>query len=270
MYWKRWITALVIIPPLVLLILKGSQFVFSAFLAATAILCLWEYFKIAFAGHQPPVSASFHGWGYLTGAAVITAAFLQHFTFLLSALALNFFGAALLSIPRFKINQDAPVVAVKQAFGIVYIPLSLAFIVMLRASENGPYWVLFLMWVIAWGDTGALYVGSLFGRHKLCPAVSPKKTIEGAVGGLLSNLVFAWIFKLLIFPEMNGLTCTVFALAIGAVGQIGDLFESEFKRAAGVKDSGTLLPGHGGFLDRLDALILSAPVAFLLKEYLLP
>ncbi len=270
MFWKRWITALVIIPPLVFLILKAGLVLFTAVIIATAVLCLWEYFRIAFVGHDPPVPTAFRCWGYLTGAAVIAAASFQHYAFVLMALALNFFGAALLSIPRFKFNQDAPVVAVKQAFGILYVPLSLAFIVMLRASENGSYWVLFLMWVVAWGDTGALYAGSLLGRHKLCPAVSPKKTIEGAIGGLASNLVFAWIFKLLIFNDINGLTCTVFALLVGAVGQIGDLFESEFKRAAGVKDSGTLLPGHGGFLDRLDALILAAPAAYLLKEYLLP
>lgn len=270
MYWKRWLTALVIIPPLVLLILKGSQLVFTIFIIGTVILCLWEYFRIAFVGHQPAVSIGFHWVGYLSGAAVIVAAFFEQFPLLMIALAFNFLGAALLSIPRFKINQDAPVVAVKQAFGVLYIPLSLSFMVMLRASGDGPYWVLFLMWVIAWGDTGALYVGSMFGRHKLSPAVSPKKTIEGAAGGLVSNLAFAWIFKLLIFSGISGLTCTIFALVVGAVGQVGDLFESEFKRAAGVKDSGTLLPGHGGFLDRLDALILAAPAAYLLKEYLLP
>jgi len=270
MYWKRWITALVIIPPLVLLILQGSQLVFTVFIIATSVLCLWEYFRIAFVGHQPPVPGAFHYWGYLSAAAVVFAAFFEAFPLLMIALALNFLGAALFSIQRFKINQDAPVVAVKQAFGILYIPFSLAFIVMLRASGDGPYWVLFLMSVVAWGDTGALYVGSMFGRHKLCPSVSPKKTIEGSIGGLASNVTFAWIFKLLIFPDISGLTCTVFAIVVGAVGQLGDLFESEFKRAAGVKDSGNLLPGHGGFLDRLDALILSAPVAFLLKEYLLP
>jgi phosphatidate cytidylyltransferase len=270
MYWKRWLTALVLIPPLILLILKAGQLLFAIFIIATAVLCLWEYFRIAFAGHEPPVPTAFRCWGYLAGAALVAAAACRHYPLVLMALALNFLGAAILSIPRFKINTDAPVVAVKQAFGILYIPLSLAFVVLLRDASDGPYWVLFLMWVVAWGDTGALYAGSYFGRHKLCPAVSPKKTVEGAIGGLISNLAFAWIFKLLIFPGMNGLTCTVFALTVGAVGQIGDLFESEFKRAAGVKDSGTLLPGHGGFLDRLDALMLSAPMAFLLKEYLLP
>lgn len=270
MYLKRWITALVIIPPLVLLILKGSQLLFMLFIIATALLCLWEYYRIAFTNHEPTVSPLFHCLGYFSGTVVVAASYYQNYPLIMIALSLNFLGAAILSIPRFKINQDAPVVAVKQAAGILYIPLCLSFMVMLRSGSDGPYWVLFLMWVVAWGDTGALYVGSLIGRRKLCPAVSPKKTVEGAVGGLLCNLAFAWIFKLLILPAMNGLSCTVFALIVGAVGQVGDLFESEFKRAAGVKDSGTLLPGHGGFMDRLDALILAAPVAFLLKEYLLP
>ena len=165
MYWKRWITALVIIPPLILLILKAGQLLFTVVIVATAVLCLWEYFRIAFAGHDPPVPTAFRCWGYLAGAAVVAASSSQLYPLMLMALALNFFGAALLSIPRFKINQDAPVVAVKQAFGILYIPLSLSFIVLLRASSDGPYWVLFLMWVVAWGDTGALYAGSLFGRH---------------------------------------------------------------------------------------------------------
>jgi phosphatidate cytidylyltransferase len=137
-------------------------------------------------------------------------------------------------------------------------------------SDNGPLWVLFLFWVVAWGDTGALYAGTYLGRHKLCPAVSPKKTIEGAVGGLLANLLFGWIFKLLFFSSMGALTCTIFALTVGGVGQIGDLFESVFKRASAIKDSSNLIPGHGGFLDRLDAILFAAPIGFFLKEYLLP
>ena len=129
--------------------------------------------------------------------------------------------------------------------------------------------MLFLFWVIAWGDTGALYAGTLLGRHKLCPVISPKKTVEGAIGGLVANLVFAWLFILLFFKTLSFTSSTFFALIVGVVGQFGDLFESEFKRAAGVKDSSAMLPGHGGILDRLDALLLAAPVAYFLKEFLL-
>lgn len=270
MYWKRWLTALVIIPPLLALILKGSQLLFTIVFIIITVLCLWEYFRIAFAGHDPIVSFAFKCWGYLAGAGVVGSAYHGDFKLMVMILSVCLIGTAASSILRFKITQDAPVVAVKQIFGVIYIAVFLSFIVLLRASPDGPYWVFFLMWVISWGDTGALYAGSTLGRHKLCPAVSPKKTVEGSVGGLAANLVFAWIFKLLFFSSMSGLTCTVLALSVGAVGQIGDLFESEFKRAAGVKDSGAILPGHGGLLDRLDALILAAPVAYILKEYLLP
>ena len=270
MYLKRWLTALVIIPPFILLILKGSQLLFTGVLIVVAILCLWEYFRIAYSAHEPAVPWIYHGWGYLSGALVLFCAYQQSFISIMMVLALNLMVVALMSIFRFKVNQDAPLLAIKEIFGILYIPFSISFIIMLRATANGPYWVLFLFWVVAWGDTGALYVGSLLGHHKLCAAVSPKKTIEGALGGLAANLIFAWLFKLLFFNAMSSLSCTVFALMVGAVGQIGDLFESEFKRAAGVKDSSALLPGHGGLLDRLDAMLLAAPVAFMLKEYLLP
>ena len=269
MHWKRWITALILIPPLVLLILKSAPLVFAAVILIAATLCLWEYFEIAFYGHQPPVPVIFHGWGYFCGALVVAAAHFQDFTLLALALALDLTGAAVMSIFRFKINADAPLVAVKQMFGVLYISFFISFLILIRHSSEGPLWVLFLFWVVAWGDTGALYTGTLFGRHKLCPAVSPKKTVEGAIGGLAANLLFAWVFKILFFNGMSGLTCTVFALTVGVVGQFGDLFESCFKRAAGVKDSSSLLPGHGGFLDRLDALLLAAPTAFFLKVYVL-
>jgi phosphatidate cytidylyltransferase len=270
MHWKRWITALVLVPPLVLLILWGGSILFAVIIALAGTLCLWEYYRIAFHGHVPPVPIAFHGWGYLCGVLVLTAAHNGSSTALMLALALSLTGAAVMSVLRFGTSSDAPVVAVKQVFGVLYVSVFLAFLIMLRNSTDGPLWVLFLFWVIAWGDTGALYTGTLLGRHKLCPAVSPKKTVEGAAGGLMANLIFAWLFKLAFFHSMAGWTCTVFALIVGAVGQMGDLFESEFKRAAGVKDSSNLLPGHGGFLDRLDALLLAAPVAFFLKEFILP
>jgi phosphatidate cytidylyltransferase len=270
MYRKRWITALILIPPLVLLILKGNSVIFTITIGLAGTLCLWEYYRIAFHGHAPPVPIGFDALGYFCGALVLAAAHSGDAMALMLALALNLTGAAVMSVFRFRNSFDAPLIAVKQVFGVLYVSVFISFLIMLRNTSNGPLWVLFLFWVIAWGDTGALYTGTLWGRHKLCPAVSPKKTVEGAAGGLVANLVFAWLFKMVFFHSMAGLTCTVFALIVGVLGQLGDLFESEFKRAAGVKDSSNLLPGHGGFLDRLDALLLAAPAAFFLKEFVLP
>jgi phosphatidate cytidylyltransferase len=112
-----------------------------------------------------------------------------------------------------------------------------------------------------------LYTGLLLGRHKLCPAVSPKKTIEGSVGGLAANILIGSIFKAIFLPELPWGACLVFFVLIGASGQIGDLFESIIKRSSNIKDSGTILPGHGGFLDRADAAMFAAPVAYYYKLF---
>jgi phosphatidate cytidylyltransferase len=270
MHWKRWITALILIPPLLLLILKGSPVLFTIVIIVVSMLSLWEYFRIVYDGHMPPVGLAFTGWSYVGAGMCLCAVHHGHFAALIGVLALHLIITAIVSIRRYTVSHDAPIVAVKQIAGMVYIPILFSFLILIRMGENGPLWVLFLFWVVAWGDTGALYAGTYLGKHKLCRAVSPNKTIEGAVGGLLANLLFGWIFKLLFFHSMGGLTCTIFALAVGGAGQVGDLFESVFKRASSIKDSSNLIPGHGGFLDRLDALLFAAPIGFYLKEYLLP
>jgi phosphatidate cytidylyltransferase len=200
---------------------------------------------------------------------IVSATYFQLFSVIIILMAINLMGAGLIAILRFEKCSAEPAMAAEQVLGITYIPVLLMFMVLVYNGPDGPLWVFFLFWVIGWGDTGALYVGSYIGRRKLCPAVSPKKTIEGAVGGLATSLLAAWIFKLLFFNELPFFYCTVFALATAISGQIGDLFESLFKRASGVKDSGNLLPGHGGLLDRIDALLFAAPIAYLLKEHLL-
>ena len=270
MHAKRWVTALILLPLIFWLILQGGKVLFASVVAVIATITLWEYFRIVYHNRSPSVPYSYYMFGFASGALIMVSAYFSMMLPIALIMTLDLIGVGFLSILRFSKTADAPDVAVKQVFGVMYIPLCLAFVVLLRNGPLGIQWISFLLWVVAWGDIGAYYVGSYLGRHKLCPAVSPKKTIEGAVGGIVSNLVFAWIFKLLFFDTLTGITCTIFAVCVGAVGQAGDLFESVFKRAAGVKDSGGLLPGHGGFLDRLDALIFSAPVAYILKEYVLP
>jgi phosphatidate cytidylyltransferase len=140
---------------------------------------------------------------------------------------------------------------------------------MIRNGGNGVWWVYFLVCTVFSGDIGAYYIGTYFGRHKLCPVVSPNKTIEGSVGGLALTLGVGALFKYFFMPLVPWGLSILFFLSIGIAGQVGDLFESALKRAGNIKDSGVLLPGHGGLLDRIDALLFAAPVTYFFKEYFL-
>jgi phosphatidate cytidylyltransferase len=111
-------------------------------------------------------------------------------------------------------------------------------------------------------------MGTKWGRRKLCPHVSPGKTIEGCLGGLAANLVCGFSVAAFLIPSLPPAKGVVFFLALGVAGQIGDLFESMLKRSAGVKDSGNLLPGHGGLLDRIDSLLFAGPIALGLIQYM--
>ena len=180
-------------------------------------------------------------------------------------IAVDLIVVAGLTLPLFRNDPQAPHLVARQVLGLVYISLSLSFLVLIRSAESGAGWIFWILCIVAAGDTGAFYAGTYLGRHKLCPWVSPKKTIEGSLGGLAANIIVALLFKTILLPSLAVLPCVVFALVVGIAGQVGDLFASEFKRSAGIKDSGSLLPGHGGFLDRLDALLFAAPLAYLLK-----
>ena len=154
------------------------------------------------------------------------------------------------------------------AFGFVYIPLLFGHLALLRGQLHGVQWVFLLLVIVMAGDTGAYYVGSTVGRHKLYPVVSPNKSIEGALGGLVGSIAGAFIARGTFFPELTAADCLATALLFGVLGQLGDLFESLLKRSCGVKDSGGIIPGHGGLLDRMDSIIFAAPAAFYYARYL--
>jgi len=148
------------------------------------------------------------------------------------------------------------------SLSLLYVPLLLSFMVLLRGGEGGQWWILFLFAVIWGNDISAYYTGRAIGRHKLSRVVSPKKTIEGAVGGLIGGLVVAIVFRYALFSERGVVELALLALLLGVVGQAGDLFESMIKRSAGVKDSGFIVPGHGGILDRIDSLLFCLPLLY--------
>jgi phosphatidate cytidylyltransferase len=148
-------------------------------------------------------------------------------------------------------------------FGAIYVSFTLNFIFLIR-EDYGPFFVYFLLLTIVTGDSAAFAFGKLFGKHPMTPFASPKKTWEGSVMGLLFACVGGVVIHSTLLSETSLWKAIAFAFLIHAVAQISDPLESLFKRASGVKDSSNILPGHGGFLDRIDSLILAAPFFYYL------
>ncbi len=146
--------------------------------------------------------------------------------------------------------------------GLLYVPLLLGHLILVRELPHGIQWILLLFVLVMSGDSGAYYVGRILGRRKLYPLVSPNKSVEGALGGLAGSLLGVTLARLTFFPELTVTDCFLAPLLIGPLAQMGDLFESLLKRSFGVKDSGSIIPGHGGILDRLDSILFAAPAIY--------
>ncbi|MEW6057160.1 MAG: phosphatidate cytidylyltransferase [Bdellovibrionota bacterium] len=147
-------------------------------------------------------------------------------------------------------------------FSLVWIVSFTAFLPLIRDGLNGSRWILLFLLIVWVGDTAAYFCGRKYGQKKLYPLISPGKTLEGAAGGLIGSVIASLLFKLIVFKGLGWFGAIVTPLLVGVVSQVGDLCESFFKRAYGLKDSGTILPGHGGFLDRFDGIVYSLPVMY--------
>ena len=157
----------------------------------------------------------------------------------------------------------------KMVLGPVYVvlPLTMLLHIFLHYPNRGKVWIFFLLAIIIANDTGAFYFGKLFGKHKLYEALSPGKTWEGAAGGLISGTIIAIWFLHLFRLRPIDLMAIAIIVTLSVAGQIGDLVQSMLKRDHGVKDSGKILPGHGGILDRIDSLLFAIPVLFVFLTY---
>ncbi|MDH3996260.1 MAG: phosphatidate cytidylyltransferase, partial [Desulfobulbaceae bacterium] len=147
-------------------------------------------------------------------------------------------------------------------FGIIYIGFCSAHLILLYSLPQGIYWLLVLTAITVSSDSGAYYVGRSLGKTKLYPALSPGKTRAGAVGGIMGGMLGGLLVAAILFAEVNLAMVAILSLVLSAIGIIGDLIESLIKRVSGVKDSGQILPGHGGLLDRCDSLLLTAPALY--------
>jgi len=261
---KRILTAVVLVPVLILIIGFASPLFFTILVAVSAGLALEEFFSIAKKSGLEPWRLA----GHILSLLLIVS---FHFCprnqsavlFLLVLSGCLFLGLGLSkgqSLERVLPGSSATLL------GLVYIPTTLGLLVAVRSNitlgGDARHWIFFSLLVVWFGDTGAYYVGRACGRHRLAPLVSPKKTIEGSMGGLLGNVLAALLSKKIFLPGASMTSLLVLSGMMGVASQLGDLAESALKRGAGIKDSSNLLPGHGGLLDRIDGILFAAPVLF--------
>lgn len=258
---KRLLTALIGLPLFVLLIFRGSPFVFFLAVLIVALLGQKEFYDLLGKDGEHLQKLL----GLLMGALVLAGFYSRDFFLILGVLVVSFLLVVILR--TFSTREVAR--AAKEVgltfLGIMYVCFLLGYLLLIRWEEKGPAWIFFLFLVVWGGDTGAYFIGSRFGKHRLSRKLSPNKTLEGAAGGLLFSLAGAGIgWALLFSSQYTAAQITVLGAVLAATGQIGDLSESLFKRSSGAKDSGSVFPGHGGVLDRFDSILFACPILYYL------
>lgn len=256
---RRILPALIFIPLFYALVRYGPPIAFFALVTGASLCALAEFYKLHFRGERVPLEIGL-GLGLL---ALMLAGLQWPGLISLRTACLAILAAVLasrLATPR-EIAHGLVDSAVL-VFGVLYVGLTLGTLLSTRSLPEGE-WLIFFLFLVTWaGDTGAYYAGMTLGRHKLAPVVSPNKTIEGLVGGLLLALVVAFLARAWFLPSFSPADCLATALLLTGAGVVGDLTESVLKRSAGVKDSGGIIPAHGGMLDRLDSLLFAAPAFY--------
>jgi phosphatidate cytidylyltransferase len=299
---KRVLTAVILIPLVVIALFKAPLWLFTLLVLGVALLAAHEYLSIAEAqGFRPFRVAGYAflalSFGVFYVIAGLVATLRPDDKFSVGAVTgmLYFFSLPvvtlfaplillLIGLRREPLSQALPDAAVSYML-VPYVGFTLGSLPVLRAGWNGAVFVLYLMLLVWCGDIAAYYVGRAFGKHKLAPRVSPGKSWEGAIASVLGALVVGLLLFHYIDPIANALRSVhllapsvdahamqalapvwlvaLYAVSVNVAAQLGDLVESALKRGAGVKDSGTLLPGHGGLLDRIDALLFALPVGLI-------
>lgn len=270
-FLKRTISGIIFVVTITGALVIGHVAFFIVFLGLM-VATQYEFYKMTFKTHLRPqillglfIGIALFSWSFLYSLGKVEQITIFGFIPLLG-------GIFVVELYR---NQHKPIqnIAVTM-LGIIYIavPLSLVNFIVINGSSTriaySPNILLGLLFLIWSNDTGAYLLGVSMGKHKLFPRISPKKTWEGFVGGLLLTMIVSWV-DAIIFPEVNLKHWFVIGFTTAIIGTFGDLVESMFKRSVGVKDSGKFLPSHGGFLDRFDAFLLVIPFVYAYLEVMM-
>lgn len=255
---KRLITAIIAIPSLFVVILWGSSLLFSIVITLFIVGGVFEYNSMVFKEKDYWEKTE----GLIIAFLMPFAAYFGGVQLMFATVTFSFIIVFLLFLMRMK-NGPADLAALARVvFGFMYIPLLISYIIPLRCSDNGTAWVFFVIAAAFVGDTSAFYAGRSMGKTKLMPAVSAGKTVEGAIGSIVGTVLGCLLFKILFFHDLSVIHAITLGFMVSIIGQLGDLCESSVKRISMVKDSGFLLPGHGGILDRVDSLSFMIPFVY--------
>jgi len=264
---KKARTGLLVVPPLILLIALGPPAVLILLVLLATFFGLREFYTLALPQSKEIERFISIGLGLILSLVVTYGDATMASTFvvlLILMLSLLFMGTSE--------NLSSTISRIGTTFfGMFYIGFLLSHVSLIRNAPDGKRWVLFLIATVWAGDISAYVSGSLWGRHKLYPKISPKKTYEGLAGAVVGSILMALAFGSFFVPYLAKGGALFLGIGLGMLGQLGDFTESMLKRSAQVKDSGSLIPGHGGMLDRLDSFLFSAPflhysILYLFKE----
>ena len=258
MRFARELTAIIAGPIAVWIVGWGHEYVFDAAIALIGILALHEFLSLGRAkGYDLPIVLC-----VLIMLVIMAAFILQELS-----VELGMF-TALLVIPASYVFSRKPLADSLPSSAIAvlattYVGMLGGSLIRLRNDFPVGWKLVFFLLLVVWlGDSGAYYVGRAFGKHKLSPRISPKKTVEGLAGGIATSIITAVVIHFTFFKEFPLHHAIIAGVILSFAGVIGDLAESMWKRSAEVKDSGTLIPGHGGFLDRFDSIFFTAPILY--------
>lgn len=257
---KRIVPGLLIAGLWLLLLLIGSAPMFNLVILAVVLIGADEYMRMAF-----PAFDSYFDRFTLSCIIALPAGITCFYPFqaaLLPAFLLSFALSICYFLYRYRMLENCYSHLSRLVMGLFYVGLLGSHLILLRALPEGAVWVLIATAITASSDSGAYFAGKRFGKKKLCPNISPNKTIEGAIGGLVCAVTASVVFATLLLSSVNYLSLVAVTITLTGFGIAGDLTESVIKRGTGTKDSGRCLAGHGGILDRVDSLLFVAPVLY--------